>query len=120
MDEFMRRVRSDGGVSGVLAEIERVVGTGRTYCSFDIDVLDPAFAPGTGTPEIGGMTTFDAQELIRGLRTLKLDLVGGDMVEVSPPFDPSGVTSHAGAGILFEMLCAIADATAARKQKKGQ
>ncbi|AMS16644.1 agmatinase [Pseudomonas chlororaphis] len=81
MEEF-----AEIGVAATLAEVRRVVGDGPTYVSFDVDVLDPAFAPGTGTPEIGGMTTLEAQQLIRGLRGL--NLIGADVVEVSPPFDP--------------------------------
>ena len=65
-------------------EIERVVAGGKTYISFDIDVLDPAFAPGTGTPEVGGMSSLQAQHLVRGIADLDLNVVGADMVEVSP------------------------------------
>ncbi len=102
------------GVAATLAEARRVVGDGPTYVSFDIDSLDPAFAPGTGTPEIGGLTTLEAQLLVRGLRGL--NLVGADMVEVSPPFDPSGVTALVGANMMFELLCVVADAVAARRR----
>ncbi len=94
------------GVPAVVQEIHNVVGGGPAYVSFDVDALDPAFAPGTGTPEVGGMTTFQAQELIRGLAGL--NLVGGDVVEVSPPFDPNGVTALVGATIMFEILCVLA------------
>ena len=76
-----------------------------TYLSFDIDSLDPAFAPGTGTVEIGGLTTVQALEIVRGCRGL--NLVGGDLVEVSPPYDPSGNTALIGANLLFEMLCSL-------------
>ena len=72
------------GVEAVIAEARRVVGGGKTYISFDVDALDPVYAPGTGTPEIGGITTFEAQQMLRGLRGL--NLIGGDVVEVSPPF----------------------------------
>ena len=75
------------GVDAVIEEARRVVGDGKTYISFDVDALDPVYAPGTGTPEIGGITTFDALRMIRGMRGL--DLIGGDVVEVAPPFDPS-------------------------------
>jgi guanidinobutyrase len=75
------------------------------YLSFDIDSLDPAFAPGTGTPEIGGLTTVQALEVIRGLRGLPL--VGADLVEVSPPYDPAGTTALVGANLLYEMLCVL-------------
>ena len=91
----------------------RVVGDGPTYVSFDVDGLDPVYAPGTGTPEIGGYSTFDAQKMIRGLRGL--DLVGADVVEVAPPFDPSGNTALVGATIMFEILCVLADAVARRR-----
>ncbi len=75
------------GVEATIAEARRVAGTGPTYVSFDVDGLDPVYAPGTGTPEIGGLTTFEAQRMLRGLRGL--DIVGADVVEVAPPFDPS-------------------------------
>lgn len=73
-----------------------------TYITYDIDSLDPSFAPGTGTPEIGGLTTMQAMELIRGLRGL--NIVGCDLVEVSPPYDPSGNTALTGANLMFELL----------------
>ena len=98
------------GPEQVIREARRVVGDGPTYISFDVDGLDPAFAPGTGTPEIGGMTTREAQEVVRGLQGL--DLVGGDVVEVAPPFDPSGNTALVGATFMFEILCLIADRVA--------
>jgi guanidinobutyrase len=81
------------------------IGTAPVYVTFDIDSLDPAFAPGTGTPEIGGLTTVQALELVRGLRGL--DLVGADLVEVSPIYDPSGATALVGANLLFELLCVM-------------
>lgn len=101
------------GTDAVLAEARRVVGDGPTYLSFDIDALDPAFAPGTGTPEIGGFTSLEGQLLVRGLSGL--DLIGADVVEVAPPFDPSGLTAMAGATIMFEILCVLAEAVAARR-----
>lgn len=101
------------GIDAVLAEARRVVGDGPTYLSFDIDALDPAFAPGTGTPEIGGFTSLEGQLLVRGLSGL--DLIGADVVEVAPPFDPSGLTAMAGATIMFEILCILAEAVAARR-----
>ena len=103
IDEYHRL-----GVEGVLAEARRVVGDGPTYVSFDVDFLDPVYAPGTGTPEIGGASTYDAQQLVRGLQGL--NLVGGDVVEVSPPFDPSGNTALVGMTMMFEILCVLADA----------
>ena len=98
------------GVEAVIAEARRVVGQGPTYISFDVDGLDPVYAPGTGTPEIGGFTTHEAQRMIRGLQGL--NLVGGDVVEVAPPFDPSGNTALVGATMMFEILCVLADAVA--------
>jgi len=88
---------------GPLAEsIREQIGDHPTYITYDIDSLDPSFAPGTGTPEIGGLTTWQAMEFIRGLRGLKI--VGVDLVEVSPPYDPSGNTALVGANLMFEML----------------
>ena len=101
------------GVDAVIAEARRVVGDGPTYVSFDVDGLDPVYAPGTGTPEIGGFTTFEAQKMLRGLRGL--NLIGGDVVEVSPPFDPSGNTAIVGATMMFEILCVLADAIDRRR-----
>jgi guanidinobutyrase len=89
----------------LMAEVREQVGAGPVYLSFDIDSLDPAFAPGTGTPEIGGLTTIQALEIIRGCHGL--NLVGCDLVEVSPPYDPSGNTALTGANLLFEMLCVL-------------
>ena len=108
IEEFTRL-----GVHAVIAEARRVVGEGPVYVSFDIDSLDPAFAPGTGTPEVGGMTPIEAQALLRGLRGLAL--IGGDVVEVSPPFDPSGNTALVGATMMYEILCVLAEAVARRK-----
>ncbi len=107
----------DLGVDAVIAEAHRVVGDGPTYVSFDVDCLDPVYAPGTGTPEIGGINTFDAQRLIRGLSGL--NLIGGDVVEVSPPFDMSGGTAHAAVTIMFEILCVLAESHAARGGRLG-
>ena len=98
------------GVEDVMAQARDVVGDQPTYCSFDIDFIDPAFAPGTGTPEIGGPNTFMAQQVVRELRGL--NLIGADLVEVSPPFDPSGGTAWVGVSIMFELLCVLAEAKA--------
>jgi guanidinopropionase len=95
------------GVERVIQLAREVVGDRPTYVSFDVDGLDPVYAPGTGTPEIGGISTLDAQRLLRGLRGL--DLVGGDVVEVAPPYDPSGNTALVGATMMFEILCLVAD-----------
>lgn len=97
----------DLGVEGVVQEARRVVGEGRVYVSFDVDALDPVYAPGTGTPEIGGLTTAQAQGMIRGLRGL--DLIGADVVEVAPPFDPSGNTAMVAVTLMFELLCLLAE-----------
>jgi guanidinopropionase len=94
------------GVAWVLDRIRMVV-SGPTYVTFDIDVVDPAFAPGTGTPEVGGLTSHEAQRLVRGLAGLSL--IGGDIVEVAPPYDgPGQITSLLAANIMFEFLCAMA------------
>ncbi|MFD1881767.1 agmatinase [Paracoccus pacificus] len=90
------------GIPEIIRRAREVVGDGPTYLSFDIDSLDPAFAPGTGTPEIGGLTTREAQALLRGLKGL--NFVGGDMVEVAPQYDATTNTVQAGATILFEIL----------------
>ncbi len=95
------------GVDKIITETRRVVGDGPTYLTFDIDSIDPAFAPGTGTPEVGGLTTLEAQKLIRGLRGIHF--VGADVVEVAPPFDASGNTALIGATIMYEILCLLAE-----------
>ncbi|WP_299913257.1 agmatinase [uncultured Paracoccus sp.] len=95
------------GISAIMADAVRILGNGKTYVTFDIDCLDPAFAPGTGTPEIGGFTPLQAQKMVRSLRGM--NLVGADVVEVSPPFDPGGRTALAGATMMFELLCLLAE-----------
>ena len=107
MDEVDR-----SGIDGVIAEARRVVGNGPTYISFDVDGIDPAYTPGTGTPEIGGLTTREALSLLRGLRGL--NFIGGDVVEVSPPFDPSGNTALVGATLMYEILCLLTETIAKR------
>jgi len=87
------------------AEIRRDIGTRPVYVTYDIDSLDPAYAPGTGTPEIGGLTTPQALELIRSLKGL--NIVGCDLVEVSPPYDTSGNTALTAANLLYEMMCVL-------------
>jgi len=94
------------GVDACIAAIRERVGDGKCYISFDIDFLDPAHAPGTGTPVVGGFDTHTALRLVRGLAGL--DIVGMDVVEVSPPFDLSELTSLAAASIAQELLCAHA------------
>jgi guanidinobutyrase len=87
----------------LIEQARAALGDGPVYLSFDIDSLDPGFAPGTGTPEIGGLTPIQALEIIRGCRGL--NLVGADLVEVSPPYDPQGNTALLAANLLYEMLC---------------
>ncbi len=109
-DSGMRVVTIDEfyaiGVPAVIEEIHRVVGDAPVYVTFDVDGLDPVYAPGTGTPEVGGFTSYEAQQMIRSLSDL--NIIGGDVVEVSPPFDPSGVTALVGATMMFEILCVAA------------
>jgi guanidinopropionase len=90
------------GCEAVIAKAREVVGAGPVYVSFDVDGLDPSFAPGTGTPEVGGLTTREALQLLRGLKGL--DIIGGDVVEVAPQYDPTTNTAQAGAQMLFEIL----------------
>ena len=102
IEELMARGHAD-----VMAEAQALVGADPIYVSFDIDGIDPSFAPGTGTPEIGGFTTFEAQCMVRAL--MGLDIAGCDLVEVSPPFDPSGTTAWIGASMMFELLCPLVE-----------
>lgn len=90
---------------GMMSRIRQLIGQHPVYLSFDIDSLDPAFAPGTGTVEVGGLTIWQALEIVRGCAGL--NLIGGDLVEVSPPYDQSGNTSLVAANLLYEMLCAL-------------
>ncbi|MEZ5773978.1 MAG: agmatinase [Hyphomicrobiaceae bacterium] len=103
------------GPEKVAAEARRVVGEKPTYLTFDIDGIDPTYAPGTGTPEIGGYTPGEAQRMLRLLKGV--DLVGADLVEVSPPFDHTGGTALVAANIAFEILCLLAARVGARKGK---
>ena len=103
----------DRGIAAVMGEARAIVGDRPTYCSFDIDFVDPTYAPGTGTPEIGGPNAFQAQQVIRALRGV--DLVGADLVEVSPPFDPSGGTAWLGVSLMFELMCVLAEAIDRRR-----
>ena len=89
----------------LMADIRAKIGDAPVYLSFDIDSLDPGFAPGTGTIEVGGLTTMQGLEIIRG--TSGLNLVGCDLVEVSPPYDPTGNTAMIAANFLYEMLCSL-------------
>ena len=98
------------GAEDVMAEARQIVGQSATYVTYDIDFVDPTFAPGTGTPEVGGPNSWQALQVARGLRGLTL--VGADLVEVSPPFDASGGTAWLGVSLMFEMLCVMAESLA--------
>ncbi|WP_310637877.1 agmatinase [Delftia acidovorans] len=104
------------GADGVIARAREVVGDAPVYVSFDIDCLDPAFAPGTGTPEVGGLTVREAQAMVRGLAGIHI--VGGDVVEVSPAYDATTNTAHAGAQMMFEILGLICARHAGRGTAK--
>jgi agmatinase len=91
------------GIAAIIEKARAVVGDGPTYVSFDIDSLDPGFAPGTGTPEVGGLQPREVLEILRGL--VGIDIVGGDVVEVAPQYDATSNTAQAGAQVLFELLC---------------
>ena len=93
----------DRGIEDVMTEARAIVGEKETYISYDIDFIDPAFAPGTGTPEVGGPNSYEALKVVRELTGVKI--VGADMVEVSPPFDPSSNTAFLGVSVMFELLC---------------
>lgn len=95
----------DRGIPDVMQEAREIVGAQPCYVSYDIDFVDPAFAPGTGTPEVGGPNSFQALQVCRELAGL--EIVGADLVEVSPPFDASGGTAFLGVSIMFELLCAM-------------
>lgn len=98
IEEFFAR-----GPEDVMDEARDIVGFRPTYISYDIDFVDPAFAPGTGTPEVGGPNSFQALQVARLLDGV--DIVGADLVEVSPPFDPTGATAYLGVSVMFEILC---------------
>jgi guanidinopropionase len=93
----------DRGIADVMAEAREIVGEQETYISYDIDFIDPAFAPGTGTPEVGGPNSYEALKVVRELAGVKI--VAADMVEVSPPFDASSNTAFLGVSVMFELLC---------------
>ena len=97
----------DRGIEDVMAEAREIVGEEETYISYDIDFIDPAFAPGTGTPEVGGPNSYEALKVVRELSGVKI--VAADMVEVSPPFDPSSNTAFLGVSVMFELLCQMVD-----------
>jgi guanidinopropionase len=112
IDEF-----TDQGWAFAAAEARRVIGEGPAYLTFDIDSLDPSEAPGTGTPEAGGITAREALRLLRGLRGI--DFIGGDLVEIAPSFDAGTITAFNGASILFEILCLIEEAWRKRTKDGG-
>jgi len=91
------------GIAHVVEKARSVVGDGPTYISFDVDGLDPAYAPGTGTPESGGLTPREAQAILHGLTGI--DIVGSDVVEIAPRYDPTSNTAMVGAQMLFELFC---------------
>ena len=101
IEEFFAR-----GIDSVMQEAREIAGDHKTYVSYDIDFIDPTFAPGTGTPEVGGPNTFQAIEVVRHLKGL--NFAGADVVEVSPPFDTSGGTAFLAATLVFELLCVMA------------
>ena len=107
IEEFFQR-----GVEDVMSEAREIAGTLPVYISYDIDFVDPAFAPGTGTPEIGGPNSYEAIQVIRALKGL--NFAGADLVEVSPPFDQSGGTAYLAATLIFELLCVMAPAIAGK------
>jgi guanidinopropionase len=88
-----------------MSEVREIVGTLPTYCTYDIDFIDPTFAPGTGTPEIGGPNSFQAQQVVRELEGI--NLIGADLVEVSPPLDSAGGTAWLGVSLIFELMCIL-------------
>lgn len=104
------------GPQAVIKEVNRIVGDRPAYFTFDIDCLDPAFAPGTGTPVSGGLSSAQALEIVRGFT--ELDLVGMDIVEVAPPFDQSQITALAAAHLACDLLCLFAQRKAAGKVKQ--
>ena len=100
------------GAEDVMGEAREIVGAGETYVTYDIDFVDPAYAPGTGTPEVGGPSSWQALQVAQALHGV--NVVGADLVEVSPPFDASGGTAWLGVSLMFEMLCVMAQAVAGK------
>ncbi|MFS2036261.1 agmatinase [Polaromonas sp. CT11-55] len=109
VDQGFRLVQAEQcwyqSLAPLMAEVRAQIGDRPVYLTFDIDGIDPAWAPGTGTPEVGGLTAIQALEIVRGCRGL--NIVGCDLVEVSPPYDLSGNTSQLAANLLYEMLCVL-------------
>jgi agmatinase len=93
------------GTAAAVEKIKKILGNNPTYLTFDIDALDPAFAPGTGTPVWGGLTSAQAGIMLRDLAGI--DIKGGDIVEVSPPFDTTGATAIAGAHVALSIICLL-------------
>lgn len=96
----------DLGIPKIIDRIHSRVGTAKVFVTFDIDVVDPAFAPGTGTPEVGGFTSAEAMDLVRGLKGLKM--IGADVVEVLPEYDPTDITALLASNIVYELISLIA------------
>ncbi|WP_026744499.1 agmatinase [Leucothrix mucor] len=117
-DQGMRVVQAEEcwhkSLAPLMEEVREQMGDGPVYISFDIDGLDPTVAPGTGTMEPGGLTSIQGFEIVRGCHGM--NIIGGDLVEVSPPYDNSGVTSMMAANLLYEMLCAIPGANAKKDE----
>lgn len=111
LEQGIRILTTDGlygtGHDAIIDEARSIVGDAPTYITFDIDSIDPSFAPSIGTPEIGGFTTLEAQRMVRQLAGL--NLIGVDVVEVCPPFVPSGGTAWGGASVMFELLCLLCE-----------
>lgn len=111
-DQGMRVVQAEQcwhqSMTPLMAEVREQMGDDPVYISFDIDGLDPSYAPGTGTMEPGGLTSIQAFEIIRGCHGM--NVIGGDLVEVAPAYDNGGITAMLAANILYEMLCALPDA----------
>ncbi len=106
----------DIGVAGALAEIKQVIGDGRFYLSIDVDGIDSTYLPGTQLPEPFGLTSRELLQILRGLRGM--DVIGADLVEICPPHDPGGISANLGAALGFEVLCLLAEAHAARHDRK--
>ena len=108
MDEY-----EEMGRAAAIQQIQEVLKGGPVYISLDIDGLDPAYLPGTGVPEIGGLIPRDVQVILRSLQGM--DIIGADISEVSPCYDPTGITCVTVANLMFEMLCIIADSIAGKR-----
>jgi guanidinopropionase len=104
------------GLADVIRRAREVAGDGPTYISFDVDSLDPAFAPGTGTPEVGGLSSADALAILRGC--MGLDIVGGDVVEIAPQYDPTTNTAQVAGQVLFAILCLAGSSLQARRMNE--